>query len=124
MKRARAAMETWKSALRACPEPVDGAASQATHVEERRFSAASRAKRKAGLQAPRSRTIISFAEDADFYFRVRVFLVNIDRQVTELLDQLFQIVWFNLRQVDRNTFLVHRQVRLLQGRGGNQVRQL
>lgn len=66
---------------------------------------------------------ISLAEYADFYFCVCIFLIDVDRQVAELLDQFFKVLRLDLGQVNRDAFLVYRQVCLLQSRRRNQVRQ-
>ncbi len=54
----------------------------------------------------RSATLASLAEDANFH----VPIVDVDGDVLELINELFEVLGLDLRQIERHAVLVHRLV--------------
>ena len=52
-------------------------------------------------------TLALFTEDTNLHFRVLIFLIDVDRQIVQLLDEFLEVFRFDLRQVDGNSFCMH-----------------
>jgi hypothetical protein len=59
---------------------------------------------------------VLFAKHTNLHLGVAFFLVNIDAQIAQLLNQCLNIFRLDLRQVYGNALLVHGQICLLQRR--------